>query len=127
VLSQSVKTGEWVLLSAHIPGRAPVPIGILLRDPTDGLHVKLRRDWTGFTLNEAEIDVWGAMSEDLEEKGRHLGGTWLLDWLEDTASHSVQIGAREFVEVTDPQRIVGELYQRYVEFRTVCKCQIEAK
>ena len=36
VISQSVQTGEWALLSARMPGRPPEAVGILLRDPTDG-------------------------------------------------------------------------------------------
>jgi len=126
VISQSLETGEWVLLSAHMPGRPPERIGILLRDPLDGLHVKLRMDWTHFILDEAEIEIWRAMREDLEQKGKDVGGHCLLDWLEHTASHSLQIGARERVEVSDAQTIVDELYQRHVESMTVFRCQRNA-
>ncbi|HEX3683177.1 MAG TPA: hypothetical protein VHU83_11630 [Bryobacteraceae bacterium] len=127
VISRSVQTGEWALLSAHMPGRKPEPMGILLRDPIDGLHIKLRMDWSGIILDEEEIEIWRAIAEDLEAKGREVGGDCLLDWLEDTASHSLRIGARERVEVSDAQTIVGELYQRYVDSRYPLKCERNAK
>jgi hypothetical protein len=121
VISQSVQTGEWALLSAYVPGRPPEPVGILLRDQTDGLHVKLRTDWSGFIVDEDEIEIWSVMGQDLQQKGEEIGGAWLLDWLEDTASHVLQIGARERVEVSDAQTIVGELYRRHVEFKKVVR------
>ena len=95
MISQSVQTGEWAQLSTHMPGRPPEPNRHPCGDPIDGLHVKLRMDWSRFLLDEEEIEIWRVIGEDLEQKGKDVGGARLLDWIEDTASHLLQIGAGE--------------------------------
>jgi hypothetical protein len=65
-------------------------------------------------LPDDEIEIWLAMGQDLEQRAGDIGGARLLDWLEDTASHALQIGARERVEVPDAQKVVDELYRRHI-------------
>jgi hypothetical protein len=106
-------TAEWVLFSAHLPGRTPEPIGILLTDGQE-LHLKFRSDWTSILPNEDEIEVWREIPEDLARKGRELGAAPLLALLESTASHAVRISERQRIEIRDFETTLSDLYEMHV-------------
>ena len=106
-------TGEWVLFSAHLPERKPVPIGILLTDGQE-LHLKFRSDWTSILPNEGEIEVWRELPEDLARKGRELGATPFLAFLESTASHAVRVSERQRIEIRDFETTLSDLYEMHV-------------
>jgi hypothetical protein len=108
-----MRTAEWVLFSAHLPGRQPEPIGILLTDGQE-LHLKFRSDWTSILQNEDEVEVWRELSEDLARKGRELGSARFLALLESTASHAVRISERQRTEIADFQTTLAELYEMHV-------------
>jgi hypothetical protein len=106
-------TAEWVLFSAHLPGRQPEPIGVLLSDGQE-LHLKFRSDWTSILPNDDEIEVWRELCDDLAQKGRELGPARLLALLESTASHALRISERQRTEITDFQTTLSELYEMHV-------------
>jgi hypothetical protein len=107
------QTGTWALLSLHLPGRSVAPIGIILCDDADQLYVKLRSDWSNIA-DLAEIEICRELAAGLEQKGRELGGTGVLDRLENTASHAIQIGTQTTVQVADPNIALQALYQQHV-------------
>jgi hypothetical protein len=83
-----VQYGEWVLVSAHPPGRTAETIGILLIDVVrDELHVKFRNDWSGIS-QEDEAEIWSELAQDVAEKASDMGAAHFLSWLESTGSHS---------------------------------------
>jgi hypothetical protein len=108
-----MRTGTWALVSLHLPGRSLEPVGIILSDDADQLHVKLRTDWSTM-VDVGEIEICRELAADLEQKGRELGGTSVLDWLENTASHAIQIATRKTVQVADVSIAVQALYQQHV-------------
>jgi hypothetical protein len=100
-------------MSAYLPGESPKPVGILLIDTTGELHVRTRSDWSSFP-DEDEIEIWRALAEDLMEKGREFGAESVLAWLENTASHAIQIGSRETIELSNVDTTLKDLYQKHV-------------
>ncbi|HZZ16769.1 MAG TPA: hypothetical protein VFE08_12480, partial [Candidatus Sulfotelmatobacter sp.] len=83
-------------------------------DPeSDELHIKLRPE-----LSEADQDVaadWRELPQHLIEQSRGVGGRRVLDWLEMTASHLVQLGSRCSLQTSNPQEALHLLYRRHVD------------
>lgn len=108
-----VRTVEWALLIAQIPGQRPSAAGILIVDPaSDDLHVKLLPELSGADEDVAEF--WRELSGDLIERSRAVGGHRVLDWLETTASHIVQLGSRDSMETPHVPDALNLLYRRHV-------------
>jgi hypothetical protein len=112
----SKRTGEWVLVSAHLPGRSPEPIGILLNDGGDQLHTKFRNDWSRLLSDMDEIQFWRELATDLQRRGCEHSARWVFNFLEDGASHAL-LGTRQTVELSSVPYISEELYQQHVENR----------
>jgi hypothetical protein len=108
-----MQTGRWALLSLHLPGRLVEPVGIILCDDADHLHVKLRSDWPNIADID-QVEICRGLAGELEQKGRNLGGATVFDWLEHSASHAIQIGSPTTVHVVDASIAVEALYQRHV-------------
>ena len=108
------QTGEWVLLMLSLPGRSTQAFGIILVDSLDGLHVRLRRDWSYVAPDDEYAAVLSEFEEDLAAKGRDLGGTAVLNYLEDSASHTLQVRERHPIDVADVRRPLEELFNRLV-------------
>ena len=109
-----MQTGIWALVSLHLPGRSIEPVGIILSDDADQLHVKFRNDWSSIA-NEEETEICRELAEDLGQKGHELGAANVLDWLENTASHAIQLGTRTTVRVPDVNIALQALYQQHVD------------
>lgn len=109
-----IRTGEWALLTLHLPSRSEQRVGILLVDAVDGLHVRLRSDWASVARDDDYATIWCELEEDLAARGRDLGGKAVLDWLEESASHTLQIGERHSIEVGEVRRTVEEPFSELV-------------
>lgn len=111
----ALKTGEFSLLEAALPGRAVSPIGILLLDPgTDTLYVRLRRDWETLATPE-DAEVLAELEDDLLAKAREGGGAAVVEHLESALSTSLRVTDRQAVSVRDFDKKLGELYRRHVQ------------
>jgi hypothetical protein len=105
---------------AQLPARERSSAGVLLLDlVSDELHVRLQPELAG--ANEDAAEFWRELSHDLIKRSCAVGGHQVLDWLETTASHLIQLGSRHSIEVTNPQETLDLLYQRYV----VAKLEVE--
>ncbi len=119
----ALKDGQYSLLEAALPGRAPETIGVLLLDPeSDTLYVRLRRDWEIFA-SEEDAEVLREIEDDLLGKAREYGGAAVLDSLESALSQSLRIADRAALRVRDFDKKLGELYREHVpaevlQFRT---------
>ena len=108
------KAGSFSLLVADLPGGRAQPIGVLLLDPkTDTLYVRLRRDWESIA-SEEDTELLGELEDDLLLQARELGGTAVLEHLEDVASQSVRVADRQEVTVRDFEKKLAELYRDHV-------------
>ena len=108
-----VRNVEWALLVVQQPGQECLPAGILLLDPiSDQLHVRLLAELP--KVHEGAVDFWRELSQDLIERSRAVGGHNVLNWLETTASHLIQLGTRHVLETTNPENMVNLLYRQHV-------------
>ena len=104
---------EWAVLAARLPGREPIPAGILLVDlASDELYVKLLPE---LSMAEDEVaEFWCELPQDLIEQSSIVGGRQVLCWLETTASHVIQLGPRSLAKACDPEHQLELLYRRHV-------------
>jgi hypothetical protein len=110
-----VRPVEWALLIAQLPAQDGIPAGILLLDPaSDELHIKLLSELTGADADQEAAEFWRELPQDLMERSRELGGSRLLDWLETTASHFIELGSRTSIETSNPQETLDLLYRTHV-------------
>lgn len=110
--------GEYCVLMACLPARAPVPVGILLLDQEhDRLHVKMTRQWEELddeAVEEDDREVLELLAEDLEAKARAEGGSAVMRWLEEQTSWTVRVSDREKVRLPDVRRTIERLYRQHV-------------
>jgi len=107
-------SGEYLLLEACPPGRAPVSIGVLLHDPESArLGVKLRRDWDQF-LDEDDREVFAALAEDLRARISEVEPQALLGQLEDSLSNILRVSERQSVLMGPFDRTLDAVYRKYV-------------
>src|SRR5689334_8760516 len=108
-----VRNVEWALLIVQQPGQECLSAGILLVDPiSDQLHVRLLAELP--RVHEDAVDFWRELPQDLLERSRAIGGHNVLNWLETTASHFIQLGRRHVLETTNPENTVHLLYWQHV-------------
>jgi SOS-response transcriptional repressor LexA len=117
------RTGRFSIVQAELPGHGLVNLGVLLQDQqSDALHLRFRRDMDSL-VDEEDLEVFKALSDDLARKSGELGAGKLLEYLEGTLSTSVRVTDREPVSVEDFSRALDRLYRQHVpsqvlEFRT---------
>jgi hypothetical protein len=111
-LSSNV-VAEWVLLLIKLPGLSAKPAGVLLLDPAyDKLHIALADNVAG---DENVSEIWASLHEDLEERASEIGGTALLNLLENDLSHFLQLeGPRQQIWTSNPRQTLRTLFQYHV-------------
>ena len=108
------RQGQFLLLTADLPGHPAETIGVLLLDPkTDKLYIRLRRDWEEIA-SEDDAEVLAELEDDLSSKGHESGGAALFELLEESASNSLRVTDREAVSVRNFDRKLSELYREHV-------------
>jgi phage repressor protein C with HTH and peptisase S24 domain len=113
------RVGKYSVLQAELPNHGLVNVGVLLQDTqSDSLRLRLRRDWE-LLVDDAELDFFAALADDLTRKGDELGSEKLFAYLEDALSGSLRITDRESVLVEDFNRAVDRLYRKHVESRVL--------
>ncbi|MGH9612748.1 MAG: DUF3037 domain-containing protein [Bryobacteraceae bacterium] len=111
----ATREGFAAVLEAALPGRGSVNVGVLLADPSsDELYVRLRRDWVSLSDDPEDAELFQALADDLEMKGREMGAEALVGWLEDTLSNTIRISDRRAVIVEDFSRALDRLYRQNV-------------
>lgn len=108
------QAGEWALLMLVLPSRSAQPVGILLIDTSNRLHARLRSDWSSTAPDDEYTVVWYGLEEDLAARGHELGGTALLDSLDESASHTLQLGERHSIEVPNVKTTLQALYDKHI-------------
>jgi phage repressor protein C with HTH and peptisase S24 domain len=106
---QGRRDGLYMLLEVALPGRAATPVGVLLVDP------EANRGWLRMRRDFAEGDeVLEATEDHLRQLIAEDGASALLDWLEDTASHTIRATDRQSVQVDAFTRVLERLYAEHV-------------
>jgi len=114
VMPAPVRANYW-LLEAALPGRPPVPAGVLLlEEAADKLHIKLRPDWSGHADPE-DAEVLELLAEDLADQAAQTGAAALIALLEDRLSNTLRLSEPRSAVVGDFPRALEHLYQREVE------------
>jgi HD-like signal output (HDOD) protein len=110
---QKAKTGDWVLFLTRIPGQKPEPAGILLVDSVeDKLYVRLRDD---FEASDSDmLEVWYELAADLQQMAQSMGGTGVLHWFEENASHTFTISSRHQIMMQSAESTLDRLFQNHV-------------
>lgn len=114
--------GEYCVLSACLPSRAPVPVGILLLGHDDRLHLKLVRDWEELenqAVDPEDREVLEQLAHDLEAKAQAQGGAAVMNWLESNASWAIRASDREKVSIAGARRTLERLYREHVKSTVV--------
>src|SRR5690348_11699098 len=109
----TTNTGRYSVVSAEVPGRGDVNLGVLLEAPGGAVLVRFRRDME--TLAEGDdLDLLNALAEDLARKADEFGAARFFEYLEDTLSGAVRVTDRERVMVEDFDRALDRLYRKHV-------------
>jgi hypothetical protein len=111
------RAASWAAFHVAQPGRRPVPYGILLADNETGeLTLRLRDASCLEDPDEGELDILDALADDLERKGREMGGLHLLDALEDSLSGFFRISDRSAISYSGEARVtVDRLFHEFVD------------
>jgi SOS-response transcriptional repressor LexA len=110
------QSAQLFVLTLEVPGEGSVNAGVLLFDPAmNALHLRLRRDWNSVAPDEAE--VLEALQDDLEAKSAEMGGSQLLQWMQETLSNVLRISEPRAVIVENFERGLARLYRQNVDAR----------
>lgn len=111
------RAASWATFQVAQPGRSPAPWGILLADDETGeLTLRMRDASCLEGLDEGELDILDALAEDLERKGREMGGRQLLDSLEESLSGFFRISDRSTISYSgDARATVDRLFDEFVD------------
>jgi hypothetical protein len=104
---------DWALLTVQFPGWPRQPIGILLADSTDTLLVCFRQDWSAIAPAE-DAAILIELEAHLIARGQEFGGSAVLNWLDTSASHAIQIGLRDEIETANAMHSLAELFGEHV-------------
>jgi SOS-response transcriptional repressor LexA len=109
----SARDAEYTVIEVALPGRAPLPAGILLLDPaTDELHIRLRPDWSG--LPEEDVEILQELEAQWTKEAAEQGGARVLARLEDSCSNVLRISERRTVGIRLIGVTIDRLFQREV-------------
>lgn len=91
-----------------LPGQEPRPCAVLLLDQEDdSLRVRFTQDWSAF--NACDLDILGALAEDLHAKAEELGARALLSYLKATLSHTLRISDSQPLLTANPDAELDHL------------------
>jgi SOS-response transcriptional repressor LexA len=94
LLATETHPAQYSMVELALPGRRPIPFGVLLYDPaSDRLYHRFRDDVADLADPE-DAEVLALVSEDLTARIGELGGRQVLEWLEDRLSNVLRIADR---------------------------------
>jgi phage repressor protein C with HTH and peptisase S24 domain len=109
------RQGTFVLLEAALPGRSPVPVGLILVDPATGRGWVRVRERFETLADPEDAEVLEALQADLQDKLSENGAGAVLAALEDSLSNVLRVGERQAVAVDAFTRVLDRLYDEHVE------------
>jgi hypothetical protein len=104
----------YVVVSAHLPARPRVNLGVLLLDESSNrLHFRFRTDLDSLAGPEDATVVRG-LPEMLAQIAAHGGAAAMLRYLEDTASNVIRITDRFSFEAPSAEDALQQTYAAHV-------------
>jgi hypothetical protein len=83
-----------IIVSAHLPSRDPIAVGLLVLDEaTDRLHFRFRKDVDEIS-DAPESEVIWEIPELIESMATDMGARGVLLYLEEVASNTFRLGDR---------------------------------
>ena len=112
IIAEQNRPGQWLPLLIRRLGGKPEPVGILLLDTASNkLSIKLMDELSG--IDEDIREVWSELENDLKLKAEEMGGRAVLQWLEENASNTFELGPREEIQLDRPD-LIFDLFRRNV-------------
>jgi hypothetical protein len=110
---RSPRPANLYVLSAAMPGKPEVPIGVLLEDlRANTLHNKLRCDW--HAIAPGFEDHLASLADDLTAKAEEMGAKELLALLLSQLSNFLRITDPEPLVVDDVPTALRASFMRYI-------------
>ena len=109
------RCGAYVLLEAHMPGRPPQNVGVLVVDPATG------RGWARFRgrfddiADPEDAEVLDGLDAHFRDAMAGAGAQEWLRGLEDTCSNVLRVSERREVAVDAFTRALDRLFSEHVE------------
>jgi len=105
---------EFTVLQLALPGEPLQNVGVLALEPATGqLLWRLRGEWASIAGEEAA--VLERLSLELQSRVDQIGGSAVLEQLEDTLSNILRISQRRRILTDDVETTVARLFDQYVE------------
>jgi hypothetical protein len=105
----------YVVVSAHLPAKPAVDLGILLLDEnSDQLHFRFRTDLEDLA-EPGDAIVLRGIPETLAQIAAEHGAAAMLSSLEDISSNVVRISDRHTVEAPSATVALDQIYAAHVE------------
>ena len=102
-----------VLVAAHLPGREPINLGVLVLDEgTDRLHLRFRTDFDG--IEPLDEEVIHGVPEMIESMALEMGALGVLQYLEDRASNAIRLGDRATIRADNATEAVDRAFAAHV-------------
>ena len=102
-----------ILVAAHLPGREPINLGVLLLDEgTDRLHLRFRTDFDG--IEPLDEEVIHGVPEMIESMALEMGALGVLQYLEDRASNAIRLGDRATIHADNAIEAVDRAFAAHV-------------
>jgi hypothetical protein len=63
---------------------------------------------------QEDREIWRELAEDLEQRANEMGSVEVLNWLENTASHSLRIGPRQTIRISGVEATLERLCRQHI-------------
>jgi len=108
------RQGEYLRIQAFLPGREPLPIGVMLYDAgARRLSVRLRRDWEHIVDPEYD-EFFVGLEEQLNQEATESDAEACLARWEDSLSNMIRISDRSPVFLAGFDTTLNRLYRENV-------------
>ncbi len=103
-----------IVMSAHLPGRGRLNLGVLVLDEaTDRIHIRFRTDLDGIA-DPLDLEVIRGLPEMIESMALEMGAEGVLLYLEDCASNAIRLGDRLTIHADNALDAVEREFAKHV-------------
>jgi hypothetical protein len=103
-----------IVLSAHLPRRDPINLGVLVLDEeTNRIHLRFRTDLDGI-VDSSDLEVIQGLPEMIESMAVEMSAVGVLQYLEDRASNVIRLGERTTIRANNATDAIESAFSRDV-------------